>query len=127
MERTITHAHDGHGGSGGNGAHGDGHGDSGHEAHGSLKAYVTGFAISIVLTIIPLLIVMNDWMEGTSATVVLLVAAVLQFVVQLVYFMHLREEKKPRYNLMALLLGLVIVLTIVAGSIWIMTYNMVAH
>jgi cytochrome o ubiquinol oxidase operon protein cyoD len=40
--------------------------------------------------------------------------------------MHLREEGKPRYNLMALILGLIIVLTIVIGSIWIMTYNMVA-
>lgn len=127
MERTITHAHDGRGEGHAQGAGNGGHEDSGHEAHGSLKAYVTGFALSIVLTIIPLLIVMNDWMEGTPATVVLLAAAVLQFVVQLVYFMHLREEKKPRYNLMALLLGLVIVLTIVAGSIWIMTYNMVAH
>ncbi|WP_027091304.1 cytochrome o ubiquinol oxidase subunit IV [Cohnella thermotolerans] len=103
----------------------DAHGDS-HESHGSLKSYVIGFVLSLVLTIIPLVAVLNDIVEGTAARVVLLVTAVLQFVVQLFFFMHLREEKKPRWNLMALILGLVIVLTIVIGSIWIMTYNAVA-
>ncbi len=97
-----------------------------HEAHGSLKSYVIGFVMSLVLTAIPLIVVLNDMLEGTAAKVVLLGSAILQFVVQLVYFMHLKEEGKPRYNLMVLILGLTIVLTIVAGSIWIMTYNKVA-
>lgn len=97
-----------------------------HESHGSLKSYVIGFLLSLVLTAIPLIVVLNDLMEGTSAKALLLGSAVLQFVVQLFYFMHLKEERKPRYNLMVLLLGIAIVLTIVAGSIWIMTYNKVA-
>lgn len=97
-----------------------------HESHGTLKSYVIGFLLSLVLTAIPLIVVLNDLMEGASAKVLLLGSAVLQFVVQLFYFMHLKEEKKPRYNLMVLLLGIAIVLTIVAGSIWIMTYNKVA-
>ncbi|MFC4101057.1 cytochrome o ubiquinol oxidase subunit IV [Paenibacillus xanthanilyticus] len=108
--------------------HQDGaHGHDAHGGHGSLKSYVIGFVLSIILTIIPLVLVLNDYVEGTAANVVLLVTAVLQFLVQLLFFMHLREENKPRYNLMSLLLGLLIVLTIVLGSIWIMTYNTVAH
>ncbi|MBB3110404.1 cytochrome o ubiquinol oxidase operon protein cyoD [Paenibacillus phyllosphaerae] len=104
--------------------HADAHGahDGG---HGSLKSYVIGFVLSIVLTIIPLVLVLNDIVEGTAAKVVLLVTAFLQFVVQLVFFMHLKEESKPRYNLMSLLLGVLLVLTIVIGSVWIMTYNKV--
>ncbi|GIO12867.1 cytochrome o ubiquinol oxidase subunit IV [Cohnella xylanilytica] len=113
-QHPTGHSHDAH-------AHGDSH-----ESHGSLKSYVIGFVLSLVLTIIPLVAVLNDMVEGTAARVLLLVTAVLQFVVQLFFFMHLREEKKPRWNLMALILGLVIVLTIVIGSIWIMTYNKVA-
>ncbi len=105
------------------GAHDD-HGAN--EAHGSLKSYVIGFVLSLILTIIPLVIVLNGILEGTTAKVVLLGAAILQFVVQLFYFMHLKEEGKPRWNLMVLILGLIIVLTVVAGSIWIMTYNKVA-
>jgi len=106
-----THAHEDHGA---------------HESHGSLKSYVIGFVFSLVLTIIPLVIVLNGLLEGTAAKLVLLGSAILQFVVQLFYFMHLKEEGKPRWNLMVLILGLIIVLTIVAGSIWIMTYNKVA-
>ncbi|WP_308637200.1 cytochrome o ubiquinol oxidase subunit IV [Paenibacillus silvisoli] len=107
----------------GNHAHG-GHEEGG---HGSLKEYVIGFAISIILTIIPIFVAMKGWLEGTSAVVVLIGSAVLQFAVQLLFFMHLREEKGPRYNLMTLILGLVIVVTIVAGSIWIMANNPMVH
>lgn len=126
--------HTAHGGGSGSSAFGDGP-DSGHDGHGnghddgghgSLKSYLIGFTLSIVLTIIPLAIVLYDLVKGSAATVLLLGAAVLQFVVQLFYFMHLKEEKKPRWNLMVLLLGLFILVTIVAGSIWIMTYNKVA-
>lgn len=97
-----------------------------HESHGSLKSYVIGFILSLVLTAIPLIVVLNDMLEGTAATILLLGTAILQFVVQLIYFMHLKEEGKPRYNLMVLILGIIIVFTIVAGSIWIMTFNKVA-
>ncbi|OBR67823.1 cytochrome o ubiquinol oxidase subunit IV [Paenibacillus oryzae] len=100
----------------------DGHGES----HGSLKSYIIGFVLSIVLTIIPLVVVMNEMFDKKTNTVIILIAAVLQFAVQLLFFMHLREEKKPRYNLTSLILGLIILLVIVGGSIWIMTYNAVA-
>lgn len=93
------------------------------DGHGSLKEYAVGFALSIILTIIPLLVVLNGWMTGMAAMLVILVTAVLQFAVQLLFFMHLREEKAPRYNLMALILGIVVVATVVAGSIWIMVHN----
>ncbi|GED70369.1 cytochrome o ubiquinol oxidase subunit IV [Brevibacillus reuszeri] len=96
------------------------------ESHGSLKSYVTGFVFSLVLTIIPIMVLANNWLEGRGITIVFLVTAVLQFIVQLFYFMHLRDEEKPRYNLMSLILGIFIVLLIVIGSIWIMMYNMVA-
>ncbi|MCD9022205.1 cytochrome o ubiquinol oxidase subunit IV [Cohnella silvisoli] len=120
QRHSAAGAHDSHGTPGTHDSH-----DS-HEAHGSLKSYVIGFLMSLVLTAIPLIVVLNHLLEGKAATLLLLGSAVLQFVVQLVYFMHLKEEGKPRYNLMVLILGLFIVLTIVAGSIWIMTYNKVA-
>ena len=101
------------------------HGGAAH-AHGSFKSYAIGFLLSIVLTIIPLVVVLNDLLDRTGTMIVLLVTAVLQFAVQLLFFMHLREEEKPRYNLITLIFGLVIVVLIVGGSIWIMTYNGVA-
>ncbi|MFE4709884.1 MULTISPECIES: cytochrome o ubiquinol oxidase subunit IV [Bacillales] len=99
---------------------------TGEETHGSLRSYTLGFLCSIILTIIPVAIVMGGWLEGRTKAVVLMAAGVLQLIVQLFFFMHLKEEKKPRYNLISLILGLIILLIIVAGSMWIMLYNMVA-
>jgi cytochrome o ubiquinol oxidase operon protein cyoD len=93
------------------------------EAHGSLKAYVIGFVLSIVLTIIPLVLVLNNMMSKAVLIGTILIMAVLQFLVQLFFFMHIREGEKPQYNVMALILGIVFVITIVAGSIWIMSFN----
>jgi cytochrome o ubiquinol oxidase operon protein cyoD len=93
--------------------------------HGSNKAYVTGFIFSIVLTIIPLVLVLNHMLAKTALLVSILLAAVLQFVIQLFFFMHIRDGEGPRYNVAALILGLVFVLTIVVGAIWIMSFNSV--
>jgi len=101
------------------------HEESGH-THGSLKSYILGFVLSIVLTIIPLVAVMNDMFNKSTTIVIILVTAVLQFLVQLIFFMHIREEDKPRYNLVSLVFAVLLLLTIVIGSIWIMTYNQVA-
>jgi cytochrome o ubiquinol oxidase subunit IV len=95
------------------------------ENHGSLKSYTIGFICSIILTIIPIAVVMNGWFDRTVNIIVLMTAAVLQFAVQLIFFMHLKEENKPRYNLVSLVLGLIILLIIVIGSMWIMMHNMV--
>mgnify|MGYP001182013300 CR=1 FL=1 len=93
------------------------------EHHGSLKSYVIGFILSIVLTIIPLVLVMNPMFSKTATIVLIMIMAILQFVIQLFFFMHIREGEKPRWNVQTLILGMVIVLTIIAGSIWIMTFN----
>ncbi|WP_176344199.1 cytochrome o ubiquinol oxidase subunit IV [Priestia aryabhattai] len=93
------------------------------ENHGSLKAYTTGFIFSIILTVIPLLLVLNQVLAKNILLASILGMAVLQFFVQLFFFMHIKDGEKPRYNVMALILGIVFVITIVAGSIWIMTFN----
>ncbi|SEM55011.1 cytochrome o ubiquinol oxidase subunit IV [Paenibacillus sp. OV219] len=102
-----------------------GHGNQGGHAghHGSLGEYVIGFLLSIILTVIPILAVVDNWMGRTATIILLLATAVLQFAVQLLFFMHLREEKGPRYNLVTLILGLIIVIVVIYGSIWIMDHN----
>jgi cytochrome o ubiquinol oxidase subunit IV len=94
-----------------------------HENHGSIKAYIIGFVLSIVLTVIPLVLVLNHTLGKTGLIVSILLTAVLQFVVQLFFFMHIRDGQGPRYNVMALILGIIFVVTIVAGAIWIMSFN----
>ena len=101
----------------------DSHGHDAHGGHGSVASYVIGFVLSIVLTIIPLIIVMNEMFSRTATFVIIFIAAVLQFIVQLFFFMHLKETEKPRWNVMLLVLGIIILVTIVGGSIWIMEFN----
>lgn len=98
-----------------------------HENHGSAKTYVMGFLLSIGLTVLPLWLVLEQIMNKSLLTVSILVIAILQLIIQFVFFMHIREGEKPRYHVMALVLGAVIVFTIVAGSIWIMTFNSQVH
>ncbi|MFC4812574.1 cytochrome o ubiquinol oxidase subunit IV [Paenibacillus sp. GCM10023250] len=105
--------------------HGHDHDD--HENHGSLKAYVIGFILSIVLTVIPLLIVFETSMNKTGVIVTIITMAVIQLIVQLFFFMHIREGEGPKYNVMALILGLFIVVVIVGGSVWIMSFNSVVQ
>ncbi|GIP22756.1 cytochrome o ubiquinol oxidase subunit IV [Paenibacillus sp. J22TS3] len=93
------------------------------EGHGSLKSYVLGFIFSIVLTIIPLVIVMNGLLNKTQTVITIMIMAILQLIVQLFFFMHIREGEKPRWNVMTLIVGIIIVFTVVAGSIWIMSFN----
>ncbi|RLQ92332.1 cytochrome o ubiquinol oxidase subunit IV [Falsibacillus albus] len=93
------------------------------ESHGSVKAYVTGFIASIVLTIIPLVLTLKHVLTGTALIVAIITMAVLQLLVQLFFFMHIRDGEKPRYNVWGLILGLFIVIVIVAGSMWIMAFN----
>ncbi|MCM3786314.1 cytochrome o ubiquinol oxidase subunit IV [Neobacillus mesonae] len=105
------------------------HAHDSHENHGSFKSYVIGYILSIVLTIIPLIVVLNDVFSKQVNTIIILIMAALQFVVQLFFFMHIREGEagKPKWNAMGLILGLLLVLTIVVGSLWIMMNNQVAH
>ncbi|MDQ6596670.1 cytochrome o ubiquinol oxidase subunit IV [Bacillus salipaludis] len=92
-----------------------------------MKAYVIGFLLSIILTIIPLFLVLNHLMGKTALMVSILIAAVLQFVIQLFFFMHIRDGEAPRYNAAALVLGIIFVLTIVIGSMWVMSFNYVVQ
>jgi cytochrome o ubiquinol oxidase subunit IV len=98
-----------------------------HEHTGSIKAYLIGFVLSIILTIIPLVLVLEHLLAKSALLVTILIAAVLQFVLQLFFFMHIRDGEGPRYNVAALILGIVFVITIVAGAIWIMSFNSQVH
>ncbi|WP_046216132.1 cytochrome o ubiquinol oxidase subunit IV [Paenibacillus wulumuqiensis] len=105
------------------------HGHNEAHAHGSVKSYVIGFVLSIILTIIPLVVVLNHMLSEIPTILVIMITAVLQFAVQLFFFMHVRERQgnQPRWNVMALIFGLAIVLVVVSGSVWIMAYNGVGY
>ncbi len=97
------------------------------EHPGNLKSYVTGFVLSIVLTLIPYFLVTNHLLSEGLLVAVIVAFAFAQLVVQLLFFLHMRHEAKPRLNLLIFISFLGIILIVVIGSIWIMehlNYNM---
>lgn len=106
-----------HGGQHGHGA--DGHGADGHG--GSLRDYVTGFVLAVVLTAIPFWLVMNHTFSrpGVTAAVILVFAAV-QMIVHMIYFLHMNTRSEGGWSLLALLFTLMLVIIALSGSLWVM-------
>ncbi|HVB68890.1 MAG TPA: cytochrome o ubiquinol oxidase subunit IV [Acetobacteraceae bacterium] len=91
--------------------------------HGSLGSYLTGFGLAVVLTLIPFVLVMTGALTGPSTLVVIFAAAIVQILVHLHYFLHLDSSSGQRWNMLAFLFTLTVIVLLVGGSIWIM-YNL---
>lgn len=109
---TDAHAiHDGH--------HDDHHGDD--LGHVSLKGYVIGFVLAVILTAIPFWLVMSGGLKDASTTaLVILGFAAVQIVVHMVYFLHMNAKSEGGWNMLALIFTAVLVLITLSGSIWVM-------
>lgn len=95
--------------------------------HGTLTSYVTGFTLSLLLTAVPFLMVYYHTLHGLDLVAAIVVFALLQLGIQLVYFLHLGRNSGSRWNNTAFAFMAIVVITIVIGSIWIMynlNYNM---
>ncbi|MEG0277763.1 MAG: cytochrome o ubiquinol oxidase subunit IV [Morganella sp. (in: enterobacteria)] len=92
-------------------------------SHGSVKTYLIGFILSVILTVVPFYMVI----EGTASPSVILatvvISAVVQILVHLVCFLHMNTTSEERWNLIAFLFTLLIIGIVVIGSLWIM-YNL---
>ena len=91
-----------------------------------LKAYTTGFVLSVLLTLVPFLIVIYKTLSGAALVTALAVFAVLQLLVQLIFFLHVGKGRDGKWNILAFLFMLIVVFVVVVGSIWIM-YNLDYH
>lgn len=87
----------------------------------------TGFVLAVCLTLAAYFVVANHWLYGVWAVVAVVALAIVQLLVQLIFFLHLGREGKPRWNLAAFFFMLIFLFIIIAGSLWIMynlNYNM---
>ncbi len=98
--------------------HHSAHGDA--VPHGSMRDYVTGFVLSVILTAIPFWLVMARPL-GAGATAALIVAfAVVQIVVHMVYFLHMSPKSDDGWTLTSLVFTIIVVVIMLAGSLWVM-------
>lgn len=89
-------------------------------AHGTARSYTAGFVLSLILTLMAYLLVTHDVFSGWTLVYALASLAIVQLAAQLVFFLHLGRELKPRWNLTVMLFALMVVAIVVFGSLWIM-------
>lgn len=91
--------------------------------HGTTKSYITGFILSVILTVIPFWIVMEHTLSPSATIIAIVAFAVVQVVIQLIYFLHMNTHSEEGWNFIALVFTVLIIAIVVVGSIWIM-YNL---
>ncbi|MDD1017254.1 cytochrome o ubiquinol oxidase subunit IV [Pseudomonas rubra] len=88
--------------------------------HGSVKSYVIGFVLSVILTAIPFGLVMFPSMPKDITIMVVVALAVIQVVVHLVYFLHMDRSAEQRSNVSTFLFTVMVIALLVGLSLWIM-------
>ncbi|PZP31312.1 MAG: cytochrome o ubiquinol oxidase subunit IV [Roseateles depolymerans] len=104
-----------------NAHHDDHHGDDGY--HATVKGYVVGFVLSVILTAIPFWLVMAKVLPNGTTGFVILGFAAVQMVVHMIYFLHMNAKVEGGWSMLALLFTIALVVIMLAGSIWVM-YHM---
>lgn len=101
--------------------HAHGLGDSAGAPHSTLRGYLTGFVLSVILTAIPFWLVMGKVFESSSTTILIILAfAAVQIVVHMVYFLHMSPKSEGGWTMLALIFTVVLVVITLTGSLWIM-------
>lgn len=96
-------------------------------AHATLATYIAGFVLSVALTLVAYTLVVNQAFSTRTILVAVIVGlAVVQFVVQMVFFLHLGRETRPRWNLIVFGFMLLVLFILVLGTLWIM-HNLDYH
>jgi cytochrome o ubiquinol oxidase operon protein cyoD len=94
-------------------------------SRGTLWTYITGYILSLELTLAAYFFVKHHISLTTTYShdkliAVIIVLAISQLFVQLLFFLHLSKESRPRWNLIVLLFAAMVLLIVVLGSLWIM-------
>ena len=96
------------------------------EAPPSLRSeiggYILGFALAIVLTIASFWMAQTKFFYGPALAVALLVLAIAQMGIHLVFFLHITTAPGQANNVLALAFGILTVGFVVLGSLWIMSH-----
>ena len=85
-----------------------------------LLGYLVGLALAVLLTATSFFIAGTDLVWQPSIPVAIIVLAIAQMGVHLVFFLHITTGPDNANNVLALAFGLLIVFLVIAGSLWIM-------
>ncbi len=95
--------------------------------HGTQQDYLTGFVLAVILTAIPFFLVMSGVLSSARLTAFLvLICAVAQIIVHMVYFLHMNPRTEAGWTMVSLVFTIIVLVIAVIGTIWVM-YHMDAN
>ncbi len=91
-------------------------------AEGGIRSYLVGFGLAVLLTVVSFVIARTSLVWQPSIPIALFVLAIAQMGVHLVFFLHITTGPDNVNNIMALAFGVLIVILVIGGSLWIMSH-----
>jgi cytochrome o ubiquinol oxidase operon protein cyoD len=91
-----------------------------HSVGERIIGYVVGLGLALLLTATSFFIAGTDLVWQPSIPVALIVLAIAQMGVHLVFFLHITTGPDNTNNVLALAFGLLVVFLVVGGTVWIM-------
>lgn len=85
-------------------------------------AYVIGLALALILTGVSFWVASTSALWGPGVAAGLVVLAIAQMGVHLVFFLHITTGPDNTNNVLALAFGVLIVFLVMIGTIWIMAH-----
>ena len=90
------------------------------ESGGGFRAYLIGYGLALLLTAASFYAAQSDVIYAPAIISALVVLAIAQMGVHLVFFLHITTGPDNTNNVIALAFGVMVVGLVVLGSIWIM-------
>ena len=91
-----------------------------------IRGYLIGLALASLLTVCSFAMVRANFVWAPAIPVAIIVFAIAQMGVHLVFFLHITTGPDNVNNVMALAFGVLFVVLLIGGSVWIMN-NMNAN
>lgn len=88
----------------------------------ALRSYIIGFGLSLFLTFAAFIPVILNLFSKDVLLLLIVLLALVQLMVQLLFFLHLGREKKPYFNAMFLFFTAGMIILVIVASIWIMNH-----
>jgi len=94
----------------------------GREIVEGIRSYLIGLGLATLLTVVAFYISGTSLVWQPSIPIALIVLAIAQMGVHIVFFLHITTGPESYNNVLALAFGVLIVFLLVVGSLWIMTH-----
>ncbi|WP_234999547.1 cytochrome o ubiquinol oxidase subunit IV [Roseovarius albus] len=85
-----------------------------------MRTILTGFALAVILTVLPFVAVIGQWLPREGTLWLIAITAVVQITVHLYFFLGVEITGKHRERLSSLLFACVLIFIMVGGTLWVM-------